>query len=127
MHITGRKITQVFRDSLEFCVRASGRVPNHLYCVALALVHEWPADSQEIEGVMSLIANAVRVNPHISQPQLDARVGLRKYIGLGSRSTPHKKKLILWFGCDNVGLCLACFQKPLGPFTSSCALVFWCL
>ena len=39
----------------------------------------------EVEGINSLISSAVGFAPSISLPLLDARVGLRKWAGLGTK------------------------------------------
>ena len=55
------------------------------------VAQDWTADQQEIEGVMNLVKIGIRMAPGISLQQLDARVGNRKSVGLGSRSTKHVK------------------------------------
>ena len=51
----------------------------------------WMADQQEIEGVMSMIQAAAAAAPRITQAVLDARVGVRKRLELGSRGSLHIK------------------------------------
>ena len=46
----------------------------------------WMPSVQEIEGINNIIQGFARRAPRISLPLLDARVGVRKYIGLGSRA-----------------------------------------
>ena len=55
----------------------------------------WTADNQEIEGIMNLVKIAVNSSQTISQQLIDARVGIIKEIGMGSRKTKHTK----WSQC----------------------------
>ena len=60
--------------------------------MALSLVTTtWKMDVQEIEGVNNLLQSVARKCPNISLALLDARVALRKLLGLGSRDTARLK------------------------------------
>lgn len=46
-----------------------------MYAVFKLLADSWKADTQEVEGYMSVIQAAVAKSPNIQEAQLDARVG----------------------------------------------------
>jgi hypothetical protein len=58
-----------------------------LYTLMRLVALRWHAHVQEIEGINNIIQAMTRQAPRISLALLDARVGTRKYIGLGSRDT----------------------------------------
>lgn len=62
-----------------------------VYFVVRIVAHCWIGDTQSLEGIQSLIKLGVKRAPTISLHLLDARVGLTKAAGLGSRATKHFK------------------------------------
>ena len=75
LHVTARKIKFLFLRSLIYCVDSDGRIPMTMYAVFKLLADSWKADTQEVEGYMSVIQAAVAKSPSIQEAQLDARVG----------------------------------------------------
>ena len=81
------KIRKKFQADLQACIRDSGRLSLTLYAIWRFIVLHFIGDNSEIEGVMSLIKLNVKSAPHITQALIDARVGNKKYMGLGARNT----------------------------------------
>eukprot|EP00959_Pyramimonas_sp_CCMP1952_P342793 7181455-Pyramimonas_sp.AAC.1 len=52
---------------------------------------KWQANAARIEGLNNLILAACSRAPRISLPLLDARVAIRKEVGLGSREESNKR------------------------------------
>ena len=90
LHMTASKLKQLFRAELAN-VAQTGKCPICLYWAMRLVALYWRADVQEIEGINSLIELACRRAPRISLPLVDARVGLRKDLGLGTRDKRHVK------------------------------------
>jgi hypothetical protein len=86
LHRTAVKIKRVFRKELDDCLGTNGRLSSRLYSPMRIVANEWKADTQEIEGIMNLIKLASHASNTISAQLMDARVGNRKDVGLGSRS-----------------------------------------
>ncbi len=62
-----------------------------LYLLVNIICCSWAPDVQEIEGVNNIIQSVCRRAPGIRLPLLDARVSVRKCVGLGSRATKDLK------------------------------------
>ena len=62
-----------------------------LYVPIRILCCWWKGDTQEIEGVNNLIQLVCQRAPWVSLGLLDARVALRKELGLGQRSAKESK------------------------------------
>ena len=83
LHGTVLKLKEMFPASLAV-VAAGDDVPASLFvCLRLIVFWYW-GDSQEMEGVNSLLKMAVSRSPTISLPLLCARVALRKDIAFAS-------------------------------------------
>ena len=61
------------------------KVPSTLHAVMKPVTMGWQADTQALEGCMSLIKAAVAAGPYSSLQQIDMRVGMRKYLGVFER------------------------------------------
>ena len=77
----------MFGAILEECRASEGKLDMQLWAPMRLVVEGWSGDTQEIEGIHNLILVASRASSTITLETLDARVGLRKDVGLGSRST----------------------------------------
>ena len=75
LHVTARKIKFLFLMNLIYCVDSGGKIHMTMYAAFKLLADVWAADTQEVEGYMSVIQAAVAKAPSIQEPQLDARVG----------------------------------------------------
>jgi hypothetical protein len=75
LHITARKVKYLILQPLIDCVRSGGKLGMVAYAIFKVLADTWTADTQEVEGYMSLIQAAVARAPAIHEAQLDARVG----------------------------------------------------
>eukprot|EP00959_Pyramimonas_sp_CCMP1952_P471208 9498038-Pyramimonas_sp.AAC.1 len=62
------------------------------------LASAWRPDSQDIESINSLIKAETRRSPHCSLALLDARIGIRRYLGMGIAVFNAKKK---WSDCKD--------------------------
>ena len=91
LHPTVKKLRKLFPCQLTFVAKNRGRVPLQLFSLIHLVCREWTADTQEIEGVMSLVKIAVGTSNRISQHLIDSRVGIIKHLGMGSRLTKHAK------------------------------------
>ena len=85
LHNTAWKIRLIFYREIQECIDNGGQCSVTFYYPFKLLVENWVGDSQEIEGIMNLIKLAVTRAPTISHALVDARVGLTKLMGLGSR------------------------------------------
>ena len=90
LHPAALKIKLAFRDDVHECAR-TGRLRAPLYSLMRLVSLRWHAHVQDIEGINNIIQSVARRAPRISLPLLDARVAIRKYIGLGSRDTKDTK------------------------------------
>jgi len=95
LQATARKILKLFRKQLQAVIASKGKVPLQLYAVMKTVVDNWPADNQELEGVMSLIKLVLLAGPTTTDKQLDARVGIVKHIGVGTTETKGMKWSLL--------------------------------
>ena len=80
LNITARKVKLLFHDTISYCVANDGKIQMRLYALFRLLARTWTADTQQVEGYMSLIQAAVSRAPSISEPLLDARVGIHSHI-----------------------------------------------
>ena len=87
LHPTARKTWLLFEPEIRCCAAAEGRVSPLLFVPYRTLAESWRADSQDLEGVNSMISFQTRCCPGIKFPLVDARVGNRKMCGIGSRDT----------------------------------------
>ena len=86
--MVGPQVLSKFRRELDDCSENNGAVCTRSYVLAHTIAQHWVAESQEIEGIMSLIKLAsTRGSSQISLALLDARVSTTKAIGVGSRDT----------------------------------------
>ena len=76
--INGRKCLLAFEPELEHIVSSDGQCSPLLFIPLKMTRRHWRCDSQEIEGVMSMIGNVLSHAPHTSLQTLDAKVGTRK-------------------------------------------------
>ena len=90
LHPTVWKNKWLFRQSLKYCA-ATGKCCMPLYTFMRMVSLNWDPDSQEIESVNSVLQAIVKRCPHISLAVLDARVAIRKQLGLGSREDQKKQ------------------------------------
>ena len=82
---------KLFTASLKWCAAHEGRLDNVLYSIFKLLSLKWTADTQEVEGYMSLIQSAVARAPYITEPQLDARVGNAVDLRVGTAAAKRQK------------------------------------
>eukprot|EP00959_Pyramimonas_sp_CCMP1952_P141027 2951548-Pyramimonas_sp.AAC.1 len=83
-----REVLARFRADLEYCQSSGGRCTVPLCTAVRKLAENWAADSQELEGVMSLVKLATqRGSSRISLQLVDARISIVKALGVGSRAT----------------------------------------
>ena len=81
LHTTARKIKVLYAPELMHCRESGGMLSPLLWIPLRIVARYWRATSQEVESVMNMIKTAVEeANGTISQPALDAIVGIRKYI-----------------------------------------------
>jgi hypothetical protein len=85
LHITAEKIKRIFSKQLRYIVDTGGKIGIKLYSMFKLLCHSWSADTQEIEGIHNLIRLAACCSTTMGLELVDARVGMRKEAGLGSR------------------------------------------
>ena len=95
LHVTARKIKLLFLEALQYVVRTNGCVGMQLYTLMRLVCDTWRADTQEVEGFMSLIQAAVSKAPSIGLPQLDARVGNAVDLQFGWKSSKRPKWSIM--------------------------------
>ena len=62
-----------------------------LWCLVRAIACTWQGDSQEVEGLNSMLQAIVQASAAIKLPLLDARLGIRKTSKLGQRGKQHTK------------------------------------
>ena len=65
---TARKVKKLFFKELIQVIGADGECPVALYVPFRMLACKWRADTQEIEGIMSMIQAAMKVAPNMSLP-----------------------------------------------------------
>jgi hypothetical protein len=88
LHISCRKLKKLFQMDMLNCISREGRIDLPLWTLCRVLASDWSADSQELEGVMSLIRIAEKLGSNkLSQSLLDSRVSNIKSMGLGTRAT----------------------------------------
>ncbi|CAK0883579.1 unnamed protein product, partial [Prorocentrum cordatum] len=85
LHITAATIVRLFKPELE--ALRSGTLSTCLYAPMRMVCEQWRCDTQEIEGINNMLQVVCQRAPRISLALLDARIGLRKEYGLGSRAT----------------------------------------
>ena len=90
LHPAAMKLKWLFHDDIEECAR-TGQLHSPLHSFIRLVACRWVADVQEIEGIHNIIQSICRRAPSISLPLLDARVGLRKALGLGNRAAKNIK------------------------------------
>ncbi len=74
------KIAVLFRHQLSHAV-STGRLHYPLFEFLKTLFLCWPTDTQEIEGVNSIISRMVSLAPAIQLPLLSARITVKKALG----------------------------------------------
>ena len=84
LHINFRKLRLLFEPELQSCAMNLGVVATTLFAAAKVLRETFVGDSQEIEGVISMLKAVVRKCRKIELPHLDAHTGIRKAIGFGA-------------------------------------------
>ena len=87
LHITAYKLVTLFENEIIECARSEGRISNCVFALIMGVATNWPADTQEIEGIMSMVKAINRRCPNAKLPYVDAVVGNRKDAGMGSRGT----------------------------------------
>ncbi|CAK0893467.1 unnamed protein product, partial [Prorocentrum cordatum] len=90
LHRTAAKIKALFEPELRECM-LSGKLSASLWAPIHMVGQSWKGDTQEIEGINNVIQVRCDRAPRIGMGLLDARVGLRKELGLGSRQSRHMK------------------------------------
>ena len=90
LHLVARKVKKIFHDEVVQGAE-SGTVGMQLWTAIRLVVVKWRPDVQEVEGINNIIQQVVRAAPRVTLPLLDARVGLRKMLGMGSRKARDKK------------------------------------
>ena len=88
LHINVRKLLFVFRPEIKQCALSDadeGRISACVWTPFQLLRTRWRGDTQEVEGIMNLILNATSRSPSLNLDLLDARIGVRKSLGMGSR------------------------------------------
>ena len=90
LHPTAKKLVFHFRKALRRGARRRGRISPQLHAMWRLISTRWKGDSQEIEGVNSMVQALCNLCPHISLQLLDARIACRKAAGLGQRGGPLK-------------------------------------
>ena len=85
MHITALKIRTLFRPIIESCAR-DGMLCTTLWVPIRIVCEKLTGSSQDMEMLNKLIKNGCKQAPNISLGLLDARVGVRRELRLGSRS-----------------------------------------
>ena len=85
LQLTARKLRAIFEPELKWMCKNNGRVPMMLFGFMRSVANTWQADTQEVEGVHNLIKLAAHAgSTTVSQRTIDATVGLRKAMGMGS-------------------------------------------
>ena len=103
LQIMGRKIKHEWRHELRECIASGGKVCPTLWFAWRVAAHSWVADTQELEGCMSLIKIAVaKRSQKISLPLLDATVANSKCLGVGTRASKQFKYSYVKPLVDNV-------------------------
>ena len=77
---TTAKVVKLFRSELKYCAE-HGVLSMCLFAILRMLVISWKGDTQEIEGINSLIDIIVKSARGCHEALLDARVGCRKDVG----------------------------------------------
>ena len=68
----------LFRRDLLECVRTGGKISMRLYALMYLVAISWRSDTQEIEGVNSMLKLELASSPAMLLQTLDARIGLKK-------------------------------------------------
>eukprot|EP00959_Pyramimonas_sp_CCMP1952_P112070 2343711-Pyramimonas_sp.AAC.1 len=78
---TSKKFVDIFAPELARC-RDEGRgaLDRQLWAFVNAIAREWKLDTQEIEGVNSIIKTVWKRSPAIAWPLLSARMSMRKFL-----------------------------------------------
>lgn len=88
----GAAIKRMYAVELQSCVDNAGAICATLFLPFIALCTDWPADTQEVEGVMSLIRNVVlRRSNQVELDLLDADVGNSKDLSVATRAAKKLK------------------------------------
>ena len=92
LHSAAKKCLAVFKRDLIYCVVHQGKVTGRMYSIIRYICLKAKADTQEIEGIMSLIKLAVkRCSSQVSLQYVDAMVGIIKHLGMGTRASKPSK------------------------------------
>jgi hypothetical protein len=81
LHITARKVKQLFPADIANGAN-TGKVSLALYSAMRLIALKFKIDVQEIEGINNVIQQVAKKAPRITLPVLDARVALRKMLGI---------------------------------------------
>ena len=78
LHITARKVRQVFKVELESIIACDGAIPMNLFAPMFMLAQRWSAHTAELEGVNNMVKGILAVAPRVSLAFVDAQIGNRK-------------------------------------------------
>ena len=73
-----RKIRQIFRADLEFSAQNRGRATSTFWVFVQDLARMWPTNTQDVEGVNSVLKKQTRDSPNIGLPLLSARTLIKR-------------------------------------------------
>ena len=88
LHVTTRKVKTVFHEAITHC-SATGKLSGAagaLWGIMWMVAVTWKGDQQEIEGINNVLQHVLTQAPNCSLPLVDARVAIRKALGMGSRT-----------------------------------------
>ena len=92
LHPTARALVRFFRKELQVCCSTGGTVPVRLYTLMRMIARDMTAETQEIEGIQSLIKLAVaRRGQKCGLPLIDAHIANVKDLGIGTRASNYFK------------------------------------
>jgi hypothetical protein len=80
---------RLFHDEIK-AGADDGRCANTLYSMMRLVAIHWCPEMQEVEGINGVLQRVATRAPHISLCLLDARVAVRKTMGMGYASQPKK-------------------------------------
>ena len=78
---TARKVMAAFGPEIQSCINNEGQLSALLFGPFRLLRQRWRCDSQEIEGIMSMLKTARERANRMTLQTLDALVGNRKSLG----------------------------------------------
>ena len=76
------KIRQIFSSDLEFSAQHRGRATATFWIFVTDLALMWPTNTQDVEGVNSVLKKETKDSPNIGLPLLSARTLVKRIMPL---------------------------------------------